>query len=275
MKTTLSKLFMLSMAVVLFGSCKKDDARDYFQGGSAPVLSADVSGTIPLSYNNRSNEAVMLSWTNPNYQFTSGISSQDVAYLVEIDTTGANFTNPARQSISVSKDLSLTVTQGTFNDYMLNQLQLASGVSHNVEIRVTSTIGVNSGKLLSNVLKFAVTPYAIPPKITPPASGELYITGSAVASNWTNSPPASQKFTRVSNTLYEITVPLTGNNSYTFLPTYGSWNDKYSIAVKNDPNEIYGGDFQWQGNDILAPPVSGNYKISVDFQRGKFTVTKQ
>ena len=78
----------------------------------------------------------------------------------------------------------------------------------------------------------------------------------------------------MSATFYTINIPLIGGNSYTFLPTYGSWNDKYSIAVKNDPSEINGGDFQWQGNDILAPPASGNYKIDVDFQRGKFTVTK-
>jgi hypothetical protein len=85
----------------------------------------------------------------------------------------------------------------------------------------------------------------------------------------------SQKFTQLSSTLYEITIKLTGGASYTFVPVYGNWDNKYSIKVKNDPNEIYGGDFQVGGEDILAPPVTGNYKITVNFQLGKFTVVKQ
>jgi hypothetical protein len=96
-----------------------------------------------------------------------------------------------------------------------------------------------------------------------------------LASDWTNSPPTTQKFTKVNATLFELTVALKGGNSYTFLSTFGSWNDKYSIAIKNNPDAVNGGDFQWQGEDIMAPAVSGTYKISVDFQRGKFTVTKQ
>lgn len=275
MKKIIKHLFFLSILAALAASCKKDEHKIFFMGGTNPVLSSTVTSDIlPLSYLNKDNAALTLKWTNPNYEFTTGISSQDVNYQVEIDTTGSNFTSLKRQTISVNKDLSLSITQGQFNDYLLNQLQLTPAVAHHVEIRVTSFLKNSSEPMMSNVLKYVVTPYAIPPKITPPASGELYITGSALASGWTSSPPVSQKFTKVSPTLFQITVPLIGGNSYTFLPTYGSWNDKYSIAIKNDPDEVNGGDFQWQGNDILAPAASGNYKIEVDFQRGKFTVTK-
>jgi len=276
MKKILKKLFFISLGTAVFASCKKDASVEYFNGGTKPVLSADATTVIPLAFASASQNAVTFSWTNPEYQFASGISSQDVSYLLEIDTLGANFTNPNRQSITISKDLGLTITQATLNGYLLNQLVLAPAVAHTIQVRITATMaGVAQTALMSNTLQFTVTPYTIPPKITPPASGELYITGSALASGWTNAPPPPQKFTKLSNTLYEIIVALSGGNSYTFLPTYGSWNDKYSIAVKNDPNEVNGGDFQWQGNDILAPATSGNYKIDVDFQRGKFTVTKQ
>lgn len=275
MKLIISKLFFISALVITLGSCKKDEAKQFYLGGTAPALTASVATAIPLAYANKDNPAVTFNWTNPNYQFASGISSQDVAYLLEIDVTGNNFAGAGKQTVSISKDLSIGFTQGVFNDYLLNQLLLAPGVTKSIDVRVTASLASSTTALPSNVLKFNVTPYAIPPKVTPPASGELYITGSAVASGWTNSPPVSQKFTQVSTTLYEITVALIGGSSYTFLPTWGSWNDKYSIAVKNDPNEVNGGDFQWQGQDILAPSVSGNYKISVDFQRGKFTVTKQ
>jgi len=263
------------MLVTLLWSCKKDEQRVVFENGTAPVLSSATATAIPLSFAGAANEAINLSWTNPNYQFNTGLSSYDVSYQVEIDTTGANFTNPNKKVIALSKDLTLSMTQIAFNDLLLNQLQLAPSIAHNIEIRVKSFLINSTGIQYSNVLKFTANPYSLPPKVTPPASGTLYITGSAVQSSWVNNPPASQQFTRVSPTYFVLnSIAISGGNSYTFLSNFNSWDYKYSIAVKNDPATVYGGDFQWQGNDILAPPVSGNYKIEVDFQRGKFTLTK-
>lgn len=260
---------------MLLGSCKKDEAQQFYSGGSAPVLASSVSTTIPLSYVNKDQVALTFSWSNPNYQFANGISSQDVTYTLEIDKTGNNFAGANKVSLSISKDLSVAYTQDQFNNVLLS-MNFAMGTASSIDVQLKATMNGNAATLLtSNKLTFSVTPYSTPPKVTPPASGELYITGSAVASGWTNAPPASQKFNKVSNTLYELIIDLIGGNSYTFLPTFNSWNDKYSIATKNDPTEVTGGDFQWQGNDILAPAVSGSYKISVNFQTGKFTVVKQ
>lgn len=270
----ISSILFFSILLFAAGSCKKDENKIFYEEGTAPALTASKTGTIPLSFATKDEEAVKLAWTNPDYKFTTGLSSQDVNYLIEIDTTGANFTNPNRQSISISKEKERSFTQEQFNDFLLNQLVLVPGTPHNIEIRVKAALGSNSIPLFSNVLKYVVTPYAIPPKVIPPASGELYITGNAVASDWTNSPPATQKFSKVSNTLYTLDVALIGGKSYTFLPVYGSWDFKYSIAIKNDPNMVNGGDFKSGGEDILAPAAGGNYKIEVDFQRGKFKVTK-
>ena len=279
MKKVIKKIFFLSLLAALFVSCKKDEHKIYFDGGTNPVLtSSDTSAILPLSYLNKDNIALTLAWTNPNYKFTTGISSQDVNYQIEIDTSGSNFTSSKRQTIAVNKLLSISLTQGQFNDYLLNQLQLTPAIPHNIEIRVTSFLKNSSEPLKSNVLKYVITPYSIPPKVIPPVSGKLFITGDATPGNWQcacGEPPLlSQEFTQLSPTLYEITIALTGGKSYTFIPVYGNWDVKYSIAVKNDPAEVNGGDFMVGGNDILAPAVSGNYKIEVDFQRGKFTVTK-
>ena len=260
---------------MMLGSCKKDEAQQFYSGGTAPALASSVSSTIPLAFVNKDQVAVSFSWSNPNYQFINGISSQDVAYTIEIDKTGNNFTGANKVSLSISKDLSVSYTQDQFNNFLLS-MNFAMGTASSIDVRLKATMNGNVATLLnSNKLTFSVTPFTTPPKVVLPASGELYITGNAVASDWTNSPPSTQKFTKVSATLYELTIALIGGNSYTFLPTHGSWNDKYSIAIKNDPNEVNGGDFQWQGNDILAPAASGTYKISVNFQTGKFTVVKQ
>jgi starch-binding outer membrane protein SusE/F len=276
MKKIPQLLLSAILLVTILWSCKKDENRVIFDNGTQPVLTASVTGTVPVNYLTKDNEAIKINWTNPEYKFNTGISSYDVSYAVEIDTAGANFTNPNKKVLSISKDLSLSIKQSDFNDYMSNQLLLDTAIAHNIEMRVKSSLLGSTGILYSNVLKFSnVKGYGLPAKVTPPASGELYITGNAVPSDWTNSPPSTQKFTRVSATFYTITVPLIGGNSYIFLSTYGSWNDKYSIAIKNNPASVNGGDFQWQGNDILAPGATGSYKIEVDFQIGKFTVTKQ
>jgi hypothetical protein len=111
--------------------------------------------------------------------------------------------------------------------------------------------------------------------VTPPASGELYIVGSATPGNWNNPVPVpSQKFTQISPTLYEITVTIIGGGSYLFLPVNGDWGDKYGAIGANNTNNVNGDDFRRGGGDMLAPSVGGSYKIEVDFQRGKFTLTK-
>lgn len=283
MKNKLS-ILMVSVLTLMIASCKKEINQIYYEGGTPPSLSSSVTGTIPLSFATQNQEAVKLTWTNPDYMFTTGISSQNVNYLVEIDTTGSNFTNPNRKMIAISNDLSLSITQAQLNDYLSNQLLLADSIPHNIEMRVTSSIA-STIPLASNVLKFTgVTPYAIPPKVTPPPSGQLFITGDATDGGWmagggVGVPVPAQQFTQVSSTLYTITVHLIGGKQYLFVPLNGDWGNKY--ACQNTSTQpVSGGDFGYNGpqKDFNAnfpgPAADGTYKISVDFQRGKYTVTQ-
>ena len=277
MKNILNHI-LFSFFLLLLVACEKDENRIYLENGNAPVLSANQSGTIPLSYADREKQAIKFSWTNPDYTFTTGVSSHNVTYLLEIDTVGANFTNPQRQTITVSSDLSLTLTQSTLNDYLLNQLVLQPGMPHNIEVRVRSSLDNSSALLISNPLQFEVTPYSIPPKVEPPATGELFITGGATPASWMadgDADLASQKFTQETPTLYVLErITLTGDGSYLFVPDYGNWSAKYGTTGGNNTNDVNGGDFKANGGDMKAPAATGDYKIEVDFQRGKFTVTK-
>ena len=187
--------------------------------------------------------------------------------------------------------MTISFTVSAFNDFLLNQLQLDSLTTHNLEIRLTSSIG-GTVKMYSNVLKFTgVKPYAIPPKVQPPGTppqylnGKLFIVGSATpggdAHGWDNPVPVpSQQFTRISATLYEITIALIGGKEYLFLPQNGSWSNKYACNSTSAQSPD-GGDFGYNGSNnnwnanFPGPAVGGTYKISVDFQRGKYTVTKQ
>lgn len=265
-------------ALVLF-SCKKNISMISYQGGTPPVISANKA-TIPLAFATQNNEAITILWTNPAYKFSTGLNSQDVFYNLEIDTTGSNFTNPGRKILSVSKDLSKTFTQTELNGILFSEMKLVAGIPHNIEMRVTSSLSNNSVPLTSNVIKFtAVTPYVIPPKVAPPASGKLFITGSATPASWQcgcgEAELVSQKFTQVTPTFYVLpNIALVGGASYLLLPQYGSWSAKYGYNGSNNANNVNGDEFKDGGGDIKAPAASGNYKIEVDFQAGRFTVTK-
>ncbi len=281
MKTLLKKLFFIGMGVAFFASCKKDQTIDYFNGGTAPVLTASLSGSIPLSNATQSNVAVTFSWTNPAYLFTTGVSSQNVSYLLEIDTLGANFTNPKRISTSLSPDVSLPYVDGVLNSALSNQMGLLANISHTIQVRVTATLnGSAATSLVSNVLQFTVIPWNPPPVVTPPASGTLFLVGGDTKLGaWSNPVPVpAQQFTQVSPTLYTITIALAGNGNYDFLPVNGSWSEKYCVNDATIPGLSAGGSFVDKtsgGSDIPGPGVAGTYKIVVDFQHGTFTTTKQ
>ena len=272
MKNIVKLLFGTIFMAVIFLSCSKDENKDFYQGGTNPVLTASSTSAMTLLLANKNNVAVTFSWTNPNYQFTSGISSQDVFYTLQIDTTNSNFTNPGKSEVAISKDLSYAITVGDLNTKLL-AMNLLENVPHNVEFRLKATLLNSSVPLYSNVVKIVITPYL---DVVYPVPAELYITGSATPASWQcgcGEPPlASQKFTKVSSSKFELTITLSANNSYLFIPVYGSWNAKYGGTGANNTNNVSGDDFKPNGGDLKAPATTGSYKITVDFKTGKFTV---
>ena len=268
-----------SLLMAMMVSCKKQENKVFFEGGTNPVLTGSVTGSIPLSYANRDNPAITLTWTNPAYKFNTGTSSQNVSYLIEIDKGGTNFNSGSKQTVAISNDLSKTFTQGEFNDFMLNQLVLDTSATANIEIRIKASFTSGAATVISNVLKYTIVPYAIPPKVPPPSTGNLYITGGATPASWQcgcgEAELLSQKFNKINNTLFVLpSITLTGGGSYLFIPKYGDWGAKYGGVGANNANNVDGDDFKPNGGDLLAPAATGNFKITVDFQRGKFTVTR-
>lgn len=272
-------IYKLSIAVLLMlawaTACKKDDQQIIYQGGTAPVLS--VSAGAQVNYADTGQTAVTLAWTNPNYQFNTGVSSLDVSYNLQIDTA-SDFSSANKKVITVSKDLSYSILVQDLNDIMLNQLTLDTNVTYTLYMRVVSNLTNNSAQLISNTVQLVSTPYAIPPKVAPPSSGTLFIVGSATLGGWDNPisvDPKTQQFTQISSTDYQITIQLTGSGEYKFISVDGSWNDQWSIAKADDPTELNGGDFVYNGANVQAPPATGKYKIDVNFQTGKFSVVAQ
>jgi len=276
MKKIIQSLVYVSLAIVFFAACEKDEAKDTYINGTAPVLTATSKDSIALNFLTEDNLGITFNWTNPNYKFASGGSSQNVNYTLEIDTTGANFKGANKKSISISKDLSAAYTQKAFN-IVIADLKLKPGKLARIEVRVIATLGAAPTELISNVLAFKVVPYAPPPKVPVPTAGTLWVTGNAFASGWANPLGApfvtSQRLAKVSETLYEGVVAFIGGGNYKMIQENGVWGTQYHKVT----GDAFAGTFEKKDADpgFDGPAVAGNYKISVDFQAGTFTVTKQ
>ncbi len=277
MKQYLKLLALSISAILVLAGCEKEENKVYFQGGTAPVLSASKAA-VHLAPATESDNAIVFNWTNPEYQFTTGVSSQDVSYIFEIDTVGSNFSAPNHYVTSFARDISKSFTEKELNDILGNTMRLNPGRQYNLEARVSSSIGsAASGKLVSNLAKFTATPFAPPPKVALPVTGKLFIVGDATVGGWANPVPTpSQEFTKVSNTKYTIDVTLNAGKFYLFLPENGSWSTKYAWPEGLTRNPA-GGPFEFRGGggqDFQGPAAGGTYRIVVDFQIGEFTVTK-
>lgn len=281
MKRIITAFTSLVLATFLLVSCEKEENKIFFEGGTPPVLTASTAAVNLLPPPaDESAEAIRFNWTNPEFRFTTGISSQDVNYKLEFDTVGANFGSKSKYLTTIARDLSKRYTVAELNAVLGNSMLLPFGRKYNLEARITSTIGTSTVALTSNKVAFTATPYAPPPKVPLPLTGKLYIVGNATPGGWNNPVPTpSQEFTKVSNTEYTITLPLSGaGNFYLFLPENGSWSSKFAVPDNSVSGVSNGGEFRFfssGGQDIPAPAAPGNYRITVDFQKGLFTVVKQ
>jgi hypothetical protein len=279
MKRLFNNIFILGLCSLLLFSCKKDDSNFVtYTGGVAPVLSGTTNtGTenIVLAKVDVDKPALNLSWTNPDYQFSNGISSQDVNYTIEVDTVGTNFATAQPVDI-IAKSLSAVVTEGKLNFALTKLLKLKYDTTWNIQIRMVGRIGTaEQTAMTSNVLNFKVSPY-LDVAVPLPTSGELWALGSAFASSWDNPMKApytsSQKFTRVSETSFELVVDFIGGGGFKVIQEQGNWGTQYHAL---DATATSSGSFEKKDSDPQFPgQAAGTYKIVLDFLEGKYTITK-
>jgi hypothetical protein len=290
MKKIIKNIFLLSLLAVSFASCKKDENRVQYEGATKPVLTASSLASLVLTKPNAQQHAVTLYWTNPEYKFNTGVSSQDVTYYIQFDKAGANFSTAENKGdILVSKDLGIAL-----NDSVLNRALGSVGpqgipvnVPNDIEIRIKAVLRNNSLPVYSDPIQINITPY-LDVKVPVPVDGNLYLVGSASPGGWANPIPSGnlteQTFSLVDPldpTVYELTVNLAGGQFYLLLPENGSWSNKYAVHDKTLPDLWKAGEFGYNGgnsffnDDIPGPPDAGIYKMTFDFKTGKYTVVKQ
>lgn len=276
MKNLFKILSLIAVVALAVTGCKKDENRAFFEGGTAPVIGASKSNVV-LTPATAAETAITFSWTNPNYRFTTGVSSHDVQYALEFDVN-SNFSSPNKFVTTVSKDLNRSFTVFQLNSILGNDMGLPFGQTSTVYARVVSSLrfeGAVNGELSSNAVSFTANPFAPPPAVELPSTGRLVLVGGASPGGWDNNAANTQVFTQVSPTLYELTIKLNGGGALLFLPVAGSWDDKYGWDGANEANNPSGDKLARGGGDIKVPATTGDYKITVNFQSGRFTITPQ
>jgi hypothetical protein len=267
MKYLLKLGFCMLFLTTFFMACDKVGSLPYYRSGNAPVLKSTVTSIAP-SPADSSNIVVSFSWTNPNY----ATNSSSVKYIVEIDSSGRNFSQAT--SIQMNGRLDTALTGKQINTILLGY-GFSFGISYPMDVRVVSSYANNNDQKISNTLTIPMTPYKIPPKIAPPASGALFLVGSATAGGWNNPVPVpTQQFNKMDSVTYGGVFDLSAGNEFLVLPVNGDWSHKYSVADKTVSGLNAGGDFGLDLKDnIPGPSSSGKYIIIMDFQAGKFSVT--
>lgn len=271
-----NRLLVVLSFLLVIASCKKDENIIYYESGTAPVLTASTAGPIVLTQANANNTAIKFSWTNPDYRFTTGVSSQDVTYVLQIDKAGQNFSSPVKQEVAISKDLEATYTVKMFND-IFTKMDLPENVAADVDFRIKASLAGGGLPLFSNSIRIRVTPF-LDVAVPVPANGNLWMTGDAAPSSWMNPLTdihvTRQKFTKVSTTLYEMVIQLPGGGNYKLLQDNGNWGTQYHMLSGGTWES---GSFEMKDSDpaFPGPPTAGTYKISMNFKTGRYTVVKQ
>ena len=158
MKKILTTLSIVLIVVYFFNACTKVDSLPYYDKGNAITLTASKTTVAPTPADT-ANAVIGFSWTNPNY----ASDSTTYKYIVEIDSTGRNFTKSVSK-IVIGK-LNTTFTGKELNAILLNY-GFSLGVAYTIDVRVTSSYGNNNERYYSNIAKISVTPYADPSLLT-------------------------------------------------------------------------------------------------------------
>ena len=226
-----------------------------------PSKLTSENSSVVGSSSTSTNHSNTFSWT-PSFPGYSGT----INYVIQYDSAGKNFVSPSQiAGYGGTSVYSASLTQADMNTTGLAS-GIAAGATGKVEYRVKATTA-GGGIAYSNVVNVTVTTFS-------PVPANLYLVGDATYGGWNNPVPVpSQQFTKVDAYKFSITIGLYGGKSYLFLPVNGDWSHKYGGVGANNANNVNGDDFKPEGADMKAPATTGVYKIVVDFQTNKWTVT--
>jgi hypothetical protein len=207
-------------------ACEKVNDLPYNKLGNPVTLTSSAATLTPAPAD--STKAVLtLSWSFPAYATDSG----NMKYIVEIDSTGKNFSREVTKT--VTKNLGVTYTGRELNTILLNY-GYSVGTPVKLDMRVTSSYANNNERYVSNVVQLTITPYSDPSKLT---TENTTVTGTAATStNHSNTFTWSPSFPGYSGTVnYVIQYDSAGKNFVSPLQIAGAGGTSvYSASLNQE-----------------------------------------
>ncbi len=158
MRSILNFVILLAATAFLFAGCEKVAELPNYKLGH-PVTLTPSTTTLTPAIADSAKIVLTLNWTFPQY----ATDSANMKYIVEIDSTGRNFSKEITST--QTKKLSKTFTGRDLNTFLLNY-GYSVGTPVKLDMRVTSSYTNNNEKYISNVIQVTITPYSDPSKLT-------------------------------------------------------------------------------------------------------------
>jgi len=151
-------LFLSILTAVVLTACDKMKDIPYNDNGKAVTLSSNKT-TVVATPADSLNNVITFSWTSPDY----ATDSSRYKFILEIDSTGRNFSKEVTRIVTGASSTSLTGKQ--LNNILLNYA-FTLGTPYTLDVRVISSYGNNNERYTSNTIKVNVTPYNDPSVLT-------------------------------------------------------------------------------------------------------------
>lgn len=151
-------LAIIAVAATVLAACTKVADLPYYDNGAAVTLTASKTSVTPTPADSL-NSVINFSWTSPKY----ATDTSNYKFILEIDSSGRNFSNEATKIVLGQRSTSLTGKE--LNGILLNY-GFTLGTPYNLDFRVISSYGNNNERYLSNVVKVSVTAYNDPSVLT-------------------------------------------------------------------------------------------------------------
>lgn len=272
MKNTLIYLLVLHVITFIMIGCDDSDRSQILRLPSEDEfnLKSD-SEIILLDKDNPNKDAFTLSWDNLIYG-----TSTPVTYTVQLDSINGDFSTAIENVVSAGIQ-KYVYTDSTLNTKAL-KLNLKPNIASPLKIRLKSNLAFGKMVAYSKPITITVTPYSIL-SLLYPMPEVLYLQGDALPSNWAYPIPDEQKMIILDEKTFGIVINMNGGKEFNLLTDNNAWTDP-SYRAKTADEPLGNGDFapfgsatNWGGFGIRTPNETAPYRLFVDFETGKYTLT--
>lgn len=243
------KLLIAFTSILTISCTDTVSDREVVTTSTAPVLVAPVTGlTIALDKSKPNDLATTVVWNYAAYNGTATV----INYSIEFAPAGTKFASP--KVIATSSDRFKNFTVGELNTAALDA-GFAPFIESAIDVRIKATVGTTQSiPQTSNFYTIKLTPY--------PAWPDWGIIGSATPTGWDSD----------TNLNYDLSTK-------TYSITMNMIVGEFKFRLDNGWGTNFGDD----GNDLsldanganIPITVAGTYKLTIDFNAKKYTITKQ